>query len=62
MSYRDIVKNSSNDETIAAKQVGDPSSAQWEEGQDLLCKEDGVSAWHLQQGQLEDVWLNPAKA
>lgn len=23
MSYRDIVKNSSNDETIAAKQVGD---------------------------------------
>lgn len=25
MSYRDIMKNSSNDETIAAKQVGDPS-------------------------------------
>lgn len=49
MSYRDIVKNSSNDETIAAKQVGDTAwcwlgTREWEKGQDLLCEEEGVSA------------------
>uniref|UniRef100_A0A8B9PTQ1 Small G protein signaling modulator 3 n=1 Tax=Apteryx owenii TaxID=8824 RepID=A0A8B9PTQ1_APTOW len=50
MSYRDIVKNSSNDETIAAKQVGDTA----------YCWLD-VGVWGEGQG-LGQVWLNPTVA